>query len=437
MKYRIGTVICICLALFSSIANAQELIPQELSLNDVIARAMQHHQQLKISQANMDVSEQQIKVAKLQQLPSATLSANGFYLSDATLYSTELDKIREVKMPHFGNTYALQASQLLSKGGMVNKSIQIAELRMQLAELDLKKDEQSIKFLVISNYLDIYKLHNQLKVYEQNKKLAQIRLENLTKMSEEQMITRNELIRAELLIKNIEQAILTLNNNLAILSNQMSYALGLPQNILIIPTEQIDNKIVDSIDKYIEMAHLQHQALATATTNINFAKKSIGISKAEYYPTIAAFAGYNMQRPMTSVQPAVDLYANTWQSGISVSFNIDNLYKTKQKIRLGEQQGKMAEEAFVLIEQNVNISVYAAYTKYQEALKQSEIMTEAKKLATENYNIVEAKYLNQLAITAEMTDAANARLEAELQHINSTITVLFQYYNLIKSTGTL
>lgn len=437
MKYRFGAVICICLALFSSIASAQELIPKELSLNEVIVRAMEHHQQLKISQANMDVSEQQIKVVKLQQLPTATLSANGFYLSDATLYSTELDKIREVKMPHFGNTYALQASQLLSKGGIVNKSIQIAELRMQLAELDLKKDEQSIKFLVISNYLDIYKLYNQLKVYEQNKKLAQIRLENLTKMSEEQMITRNELIRAELLIKNIEQAILTVNNNLAILSNQMSYALGLPQNTLIVPTEQIDNRTVDSLDKYIEMAHLQHQALATATTNINLAKKSIGISKAEYYPTIAAFAGYNMQRPMTSVQPAVDLYANTWQSGISVSFNIDNLYKTKQKIRLGEQQGKMAEEAFVLIEQNVNISVYAAYTKYQEALKQSEIMTEAKKLATENYNIVEAKYLNQLAITAEMTDAANARLEAELQHINSTITVLFQYYNLIKSTGTL
>lgn len=437
MKHRVGTVICICLAVFSSIANGQELMPKELSLDDVIVRAMEHHQQLKISQANMGVSEQQVKVAKLQQLPAATLSANGFYLSDATLYSTELDKIREVKMPHFGNTYALQASQLLSKGGIVNKSIQIAELRMQLAELDLKKDEQAIKFLVISNYLDIYKLHNQIKVYEQNKKLAQTRLENLTKMSEEQMITRNELIRAELLIKNIEQTILTLNNNLAILSNQMSYALGLPQNTLIIPTEQVDNKTVDSLGKYIEMAHLQHQALATATTNINLAKKSIGISKAEYYPTIAAFAGYNMQRPMTSVQPAVDLYANTWQSGISVSFNIDNLYKTKQKIRLGEQQGKMAEEAFVLIEQNVNIGVYAAYTKYQESLKQSEIMTEAKKLATENYNIVEAKYLNQLAITAEMTDAANSRLEAELQHINSTITVLFQYYNLIKSTGTL
>ena len=30
-----------------------------------------------------------------------------------------------------------------------------------------------------------------------------------------------------------------------------------------------------------------------------------------------------------------------------------------------------------------------------------------------------------------------ARLEAELQHVNSKITVLFQYYNLLKSTGTL
>jgi len=47
-RNRIGTVICICLALFSSIANAQELIQKELSLNDAITMAMENHKQLKI-----------------------------------------------------------------------------------------------------------------------------------------------------------------------------------------------------------------------------------------------------------------------------------------------------------------------------------------------------------------------------------------------------
>ncbi len=421
----------------SEMMNAQELVPKELSLNDALTLAMEHQQQLKISEANVAVSEQQLRVAKMQQLPSATLTANGYYMSDATLYSPDLDKLTDVPMPHFGNSYAFQASQLLFKGGMINKSIQIAELRIQLANLDLKRDEQAIKFLIISNYLDIYKIHNQIKIYEQNITLAKMRLENLKSMSEQQMITRNELIRAKLQIKNLEQALLSLRNNLAIMSYQMSYALGLPLNTIIIPTEVIENKKPETVSVYLELAHKQHYGLATANTNIELAKKSISLSKAERYPTLAAFAGYNMQRPLTSLTPAQDLYANTWQTGLSFSFCLDNLYKTRQKVGLSKYQEKVAEEAYILTEQNIEIGVYAAFTKFQESLQQTRLIEEAKELAIENYNIVEAKYLNQFAITAEMTDATYARLEAELQFINSTITELFQYYNLIKSTGTL
>ena len=72
----------------------------------------------------------------------------------------------------------------------------------------------------MSNYLDIQRLLNQIKVLEQNKMLAQQLLDNVTKLYEEDMLTRNELIRADLQVKNMEQAILTAKNNHAILSNQ-------------------------------------------------------------------------------------------------------------------------------------------------------------------------------------------------------------------------
>jgi len=177
--------------------------------------------------------------------------------------------------------------------------------------------------------------------------------------------------------------------------------------------------------------------LKTAQMNIDVADKNISLSRTDLFPALSAFGGYNMQRPMTTSMPVLDLYNNTYQAGISLTYNLDNLYKTKRKVQLGERQKEMTEEAFTYVNQNIEIGVNAAFIKYKEALLQADLMEESKMLATENYNIIESKYLNQLAITAEMTDATNAKLEADLQYSNASLNVLFQYYSLLKSTGTL
>ena len=431
-----GLIFSLCLTLLEGTSFAQEK-PYKLNLNQAIELGMKNHQQLKISRANVAVSEQQIEVTKLNQLPTLTASASTFYLGDAMVLNTNLSKVQKVEMPNFGNTYAVQASQLLYKGGMIKKSIEMSELQNQLTELDLTKDEQSVKFLIISNYLDIYKIINQEQVLQQNKKLAEERLANVKKLYEEDMVTRNEVIRAELTIKNLEQSILTMKNSHAILSNQMSYALGLPNDVLIIPTENIGKKVVLQLNEYMSIAHQLNPALQSAEKRVDIAEKSIEITKTDRLPALAAFGGYNMQRPLTSSTPVMDLFSNTWQAGVSLTYNIDNLFKTKKKVKLGERQSEVAKEALEYTNQNIDIGVNAAYIKYQESLKQASLMEESQRLANENYHIVEAKYLNQLAITAEMTDATNAKLEAELQNANAEINVQFQYYNLLKSAGTL
>ena len=135
--------------------------------------------------------------------------------------------------------------------------------------------------------------------------------------------------------------------------------------------------------------------------------------------------------------PSKNLYTNSWQTGLSVSYSIDNLYKTREKIQLGKFQLDQAEAVLDLQLQQLDVQTNAAYLKWQEAVKQAEVYKESEALANENYKIVESKYLNQLALLADMTDATNAKLEAELLFATSEINVRYQYYNLLKTTGTL
>lgn len=411
---------------------------KELNISQAINLALENHQQLKISSVSKEIAEQQTRVAKLQQLPNAAASATAGYIGDVLILDKDFTKVTTKDTPHFGNSYAVQASQLLYKGGLVKKSIELMGIREQLAELDEVKDQQSIKFLVISNYLDLCKLINQEKVYQNNRKLAQIRLENVRKYYKQGMITRNEVIRGELALQNIDQAILVVKNNIAILDYNLSIALGLPDDTSIIPTESITEKLLEG-DKnyYFDLAYQSHPQLTSMKKNVELADKNIEIINTDKYPALSAIGGYNMQRPITNVSPVLDMYSNSWQVGLSLNYNIDNLYKTKEKLKLGNLQKTQLIETTVLMKQNIQMGVNAAYVKYQEAVQNANILMESQRLAQENYRIVEAKYLNQLAIQAEMTDATNAKLEAELQYANAEINVLYQYYNLIKTTGTL
>lgn len=411
---------------------------REMSIDDITKLALENHPQLKISQQSIDIAKQQKNVAKLQQLPSIEASANAFYLGDALAINKDFSDTKTFTMPHFGNTFGVEAKELIFKGGLIKKSLEAADLKTQLAELDLNANQQNVKFLVISNYLDMMKLQSQQKVYENNRKLAAERVDNVKKFYKQGMITRNEVIRGELILKNLDQALLTISNNIDILNYNLDQALGLPVDTKIIPTEHVALLENEQLQHhFVDMAYENQPALKTASTNIEMAKKNLEIINTDKMPTLAAFGGYNMKRPITNSLPAIDMYLNTWQAGIALSYNIDNLYKTKEKLALGNLQKAQAEEALNYTKQNVEMAVNAAYTKYTEAIQNAKIQLESQKLAQENYKIIEAKYLNQLAVQVEMTDATNAKLESELNYVTAEINVMYQYYNLLKTTGTL
>ncbi|OBW42198.1 copper/silver efflux system outer membrane protein CusC [Chryseobacterium sp. MOF25P] len=436
MVKNIKTALSVLISLFPALFFSQEI--KQMTVDEVAQLAIQNHQQLKVSAQNIDIAKQQKDITKLQKLPTITASTSQFYLGNVMAIDKDFSNSTTIPMPHYGSSYGVQATQLIFKGGLVNKSIELAGLREQLSELDFESRKQDIKFLVISNYLDIYKILNQEVVIQNNKKLAQERLKNIQKFYQQGMVTRNEVIRGELAIKNLEQGMLTLVNNRKILNYNLNIALGLNSDTQIIPVENLGNKETGiGMEHYLNLAHDSNPQMRSAQTNIAVADKNIEIIKTDKMPTLSGFGGYTLQRPITTRNPVLDMYSSGWQGGVSLSYNIDNLYKTKKRVKLGELQKNQANDAMTLVQQNLDMSVNAAYTKYQEAIQQTAILNDAKSLADENYKITEAKYLNQLAVQAEMIDAQLQKLQSELDLANAEINVLYQYYNLLKSTGTL
>lgn len=439
MKHIITLLITIGSLLAAAPLHAQDSLRRVVPLPEIFRLTETANPSLRVTAAGVEVARQKAEVAKLQQLPGLSASLGAGYVGNPVIIDRDFSSTTHVPMPHFSNSFALQATQLIFKGHQVKNSIAAATLQEQLAELSLVKNTQDMKLLAAGNYFDLYKLYNQRQVYTDNIALAGERLKNIRRMHAEGMVTRNDVIRNELLLSNLRLAVNVIDNNINILNKQLTTALGLPDELLILPdTTLLASRPQARELRYYQALALGHQPdiqMAAKTTEI--AETGLKVTKADRLPALSAYAGNNLTRPVTSVSPAMDAYANGWQAGLTLSFNIASLYTAPKHIKQAELQVAQSRAAETERVQQAGVAVNAAFVKHNEAITQWHTLEQNKALAEENYRIIEKKYLNQLALAVDLLDATNAKLDAELQYTNAEINILYTYYQLLKTTGQL
>lgn len=428
-------IICVS---FSGALFAQKNLEKKITIAELFSLTLENNPTLSVSKANVKIAEQDVKVARNMQLPDLNISANALYIGDATILDKDFSNATKVDMPHFGNTYSLEATQLIWKGNIVRNTIQIKSLQEDLATLSYLSNEQNIKLLALGYYLDLYKLQNQASVYRENIELAEQRIRNINRFYDQGMVTRNDVIRGELQISNLNLTLQVIENNIQILNKQLTVAMGLPEETQIVADDSALSEHPEiSLLKIYQNDVKSHPSLLIAQKSVEIYETSEKITKSERMPTLAAFAGNSLQRPITTSSPVLDMYSNGWNVGLSLSYDIGSLYKTPKKIRLNKYEVERAEAQAYETEQMIGVAVNAAYIKYNESITQNKTLEKNRELADENYRIMESKYNNQLAILLDMIDASNAKLEAELQYTNSDINIIFAYYKLLKESGKL
>jgi outer membrane protein TolC len=417
---------------------AQQSQDRKISVDELFSLAKENHPNLAVSKADIAIAKQGVEVAKDAQLPTLNAALQGYYLGDALILDKDFSNSKRVEMPYFGNTFSVDASQLIWKGGLVKNGIKAQSLKEELSELNYQSNEQNIKLLVLGYYLDLYKLLNQKSVYQQNIQLAEQRLQNINKFYNQGMVTRNDVIRGELQLSNLKLALQVVENNRQILNKQLTTALGLSESTQIVPDETLLSNVPKALlmEDYSAFAQ-NHPTLLMTKKAVDIYETSEKITKAEMMPSLSAFAGNKLARPITTSSPPLDMYTNGWSAGLSLNFNIDALYKTPKKIKQVRFEKDKAIAQATEAEQMIDVALNAAYIKYNEALSQNNTLGTNKNLADENYRIMNSKYNNQLAILLDLIDASNQKLDAELQFSNSEISIVYAYYKLLKESGKL
>ncbi len=144
-----------------------------------------------------------------------------------------------------------------------------------------------------------------------------------------------------------------------------------------------------------------------------------------------------MDDPIMVEIPSINRNLSYWYVGVGVSYNLSSLYKTNKSLARSRAATVKAQEEFAAASENVNLAVHGCHVRYLEAYEELKTREKSVELAERNYRNVATRYAEGMALVTDMLDAADARLNAQQQLVNARIDIIYHYYQLLFTAGTI
>lgn len=445
---------------FSVPIYAQERAVQTMTLTTLYDLADRQSQKVRVSEVALRAADEGVAAAKSALLPSVDLSLQGSYTGNAFMLSRGFSSsgttdyivpgvgtvpVANGKQdtPHWGNSFTAQVSQVVYAGGAIRSGIRMAELGKEMAELDVEKNRQEVRFLLTGYYLDLCKLDNQMEVVSQNIALAKKEIEQMKARRGEGTVLQNDITRYEFQLQSLELTLTKLKDASTVINYQLVKTLHLPEQTVILPDKnELDTEIyalsaIAAQETWQQTAADNNLGIRQATVATNLTEQKVKQVKAESLPSIAVVAENQLYGPYTQDLIPKDCNVNVWFVGIGVKFSLGSLWKNKHNIRKARIEHRQSQEALALAHEEVENGVQANYTNLLTSYTEVKTQQKQVELANQNYSVVQNRYQNELALLTDMVDASNMKLSAEMALVNARIGMLYNFYKLKYVTNTL
>ena len=427
--------------LYIAVLCSQGLCAQtrQMGIEELFRLADEQSKSIQTYRTGKEAAEEALKAAKAQRLPDVNMSLSASYWGNGKLWDRDFGNAMTIDMPHFGNNFALEAQQVVYAGGAISSGIRQAELGKLLAELDLQKNVQEIRFLLVGHYLNLYKLDNQIRVLQKNMELTDEVIANMKARREQGTVLKNDITRYELQKEQLNLQLTRVKNARRIANHQLVTTLHLPENTEIYPDTLLLREQIQTLteEDWQKLAETNHIVLKQTQTAIQMNEQKVKQERAERLPHISIVAAEHLDGPITIEVPVLDNNFNYWYIGIGVKYNLSSLFKNNRKLKQARLNVRQAQEQRQLAQEQIENALQEGYVNFLTAFTDLRTQENSVRLADENYHVTDNRYKNEMALLTDMLDASNMKLTADLGLVDARINILYNYYKMKYITHTL
>ena len=386
---------------------------------------------LQVAKSGVEAAGHGVAAAKSERLPDIDASLSFSYIGNVLRTDRDFGDAKGFSSPHFGNSFTLEVEQMIYSGGALMAGVKMAKIEKSQAETGVTATRNAQRFLAMAQYLELMEADNAIRVYESNIALTDQLIEDIKVKRSQGMALKNEITRYELQMETLRLGLRRMHDRRSVLNHQLCNTLGIDTDEWIMPdTTLMELSREENEWEWQNRALISSPDLLNAELSSKVAEQQLELVKSERRPKLVVFATDNFNGPYTYDIPPIDYNFNIWYVGVGIRYSLSSLFKSNKRVRKANVELRKTQEVYSRTAEEIDNRMNEAYTLYLQAFEDLRTRRKSAQLARENYEVVNNRYLNDLALITDMTDASNIRLSAELDETNARIQIVYAYYRM-------
>jgi outer membrane protein len=417
--------------------------PRTLTLQQAIEIALERNLSIRQAENNVKSASAGVLTAYGAYLP--TLSASGGWTRTQTerAASTQLIGGVPLAVPATSSTVnnfstGLSVGYTIFDGFNRESNFNRAVSNSISSEKTAERTRQSIVFQVQASYLTVLRNEQLLKVSEENLKRDRRQLERITESNRVGALSIGDVYRQQSQVAADELNLINAQNAydkakadlLALIGLDASddYIIADPS----LPTDLNLEELERTSAQYRDFVQLRQKALTLrpdyqgARESFNAADWGVTAARSRYFPSISAFAGYNVSN--TKLENIRDNRGINW--GLRISWTLFDGFGTNQAIQAALAQSRNAELSLQQAERNISVEVKKALLDLEAARKQYEVSLKSVQSATQDYRVAEERYNLGAGTLVDLLVANAGLVNAQASKVNATYNYITARRNL-------
>jgi outer membrane protein TolC len=331
----------------------------------------------------------------------------------------------------------LSIQQPIFTGFRIQSSKDMAEFNSLSSMEDYNKDKSDLIFNIKNTFFNLLKLQKVLYLISENIKQVESHLRDIKNFYEKGLSDKNDVLKTEVQLSNVKVTYLETENLVKISKLNLCNLIGINLSLDIdIQDIRLDSAYsINSLEHYLNVACTNRADLKSTDYKVRMAESNVKLAGSNWFPQVFLSANYTYANPNQRIMPALKEFKDTWDIGVSLSFDIWNWGLNSAKVDQASSQLNEVQNGLSQLKDGVILDVNQSYLTVLQSREKILYTQKALEQGEENYRIALEKFSKGLLSNSEMLDAEVILLQVKVNNTNAIIDYQIALAKLEKSIG--